>query len=107
MKIRFLLSNWYLNRAQKSPEYVQAHWWALGRLASRTQMYGSQHNLVPVAQVNQWLLKMLELDWKQESMIGFAAVMMSRKTSDRSIDISEDIREKVIEKLSASRATPT
>lgn len=104
---KILLSNWYLSRAQKSPEYVQAHWWALGRLASRTQMYGSQHNLVPVAQVNQWLLKMLDLDWKKEPMIGFAAVMMSRKTGDRSIDISDDIREKIINKLTTSRATPT
>lgn len=104
---KILLSNWYLNRAQKSTEHVQAHWWALGRLASRTQLYGSQHNIVPVAQVNQWLLKMLELDWKQEPMIGFAAVMMSRKTGDRSLDIAEDIREKVIEKLTASRATST
>ncbi len=104
---KVLLSNWYLNRAQKSTEHVQAHWWALGRLASRSQLYGSQHNIVPAAQVNQWLLKMLELDWKQESMIGFAAVMMGRKTGDRSIDISQDIRAKVIEKLIASRATPT
>ncbi|WP_105901453.1 Hsp70 family protein [Vibrio gangliei] len=102
---KILLSTWYLNRAQKSSEHTQAHWWALGRLASRSQMYGSQHNIVPAAQVNQWLLKMLELDWKQEPMIAFAAVMMARKTGDRSLDISEDIRVKVIEKLQASRAT--
>lgn len=102
---KMLLSNWYLSRAQKSPDHVQAHWWALGRLASRSQMYGSQHNIVPAAQVNQWLLKMLELDWKQEPMIGFAAVMMARKTGDRSLDIAEDVRNKVIEKLQASRAT--
>ncbi|MFV0576614.1 MAG: Hsp70 family protein [Vibrio sp.] len=102
-----LLANWFLNRAQKSSDYVQAHWWALGRLASRSQLYGSQHNIIPPAQANQWLTKMLALDWKQEPMIAFAAVMMARKTGDRSLDISEDIRTTIIEKLQAMRATPT
>lgn len=104
---KVLLATWFFNRAQKSSDYVQAHWWALARLASRTQLYGSQHNIIPVAQVSQWLVKMLDLDWKQEPTIPFAAVMMARKTGDRSRDIADDIRAQIIDKLQLNRASQT
>ncbi|WP_153447050.1 Hsp70 family protein [Vibrio algicola] len=102
---KILLATWFFNRAQKSTDFIQAHWWAVARLASRSQLYGSQHNIIPAAQVSQWLLKMLELDWKQEPTIAFAAVMMARKTGDRSLDIADDIRVALIEKLKANRAS--
>lgn len=99
-----LLVNWFISRAQKQTEYQQAHWWAVARLAARTQMYASAHNVINKSMIHQWLTQMLTLDWKSEPMIGFAAMMMSRKTGDRMIDIDENIREQVIEKLTVSRS---
>lgn len=99
-----LLVNWFLTRAQKQTDFVQAHWWAVARLAARTQMYASAHNVIDKNQVQTWLTKILELDWKAEPMIGFAAMMMSRKTGDRSLDIDESMRAQVIEKLKQSRS---
>lgn len=100
---KVLLSNWFLSKAQNHAQFEQAHWWALGRLAARTPLYGSQHNVIPREQAEQWLHKLLGQDWRREPMIGFAAVMISRKTGDRALDIRDEIRTQVIEKLLQSR----
>lgn len=98
-----LLANWFLNKALKETLYNQAHWWALARLGARGLAYGSNHKILSREQVEQWLLKILTLDWSQEPMAGFACVMLSRKTGDRLIDISADVREQVIEKLKRNK----
>ncbi|CCN83406.1 putative Heat shock protein Hsp70 [Vibrio nigripulchritudo SFn27] len=100
---KVLLSTWYLSKAINHAQFEQAHWWALGRLASRTPLYGSQHNVVPREQVEQWLPKLLDLDWHKEPMIPFAVVMMCRKTGDRLFDVSDDYRKQVLDKLKQSK----
>lgn len=98
-----LLAGWFKNKALNQAQHVQAHWWALGRLASRSLMYGSQHNVLPREQVEQWLPELLAQDWNKEPMIAFATVMMCRKTGDRLFDISDDFRTQVCEKLTSSK----
>jgi hypothetical protein len=66
-------------------------------------MYGSQHNVIPREQIEQWLPELLSQDWNKEPMIGFATVMMCRKTGDRLFDISDDYREQVCQKLVSSK----
>ncbi|OLQ90326.1 molecular chaperone DnaK [Vibrio panuliri] len=100
---KVLLSSWFLSKALNHNQFQQAHWWALGRLASRTPLYGSQHNVVSREQAEQWLPKLLEQNWQKEPMIAFAAVMICRKTGDRLFDISDDYRQQVLEKLKQSR----
>ncbi|GMM87350.1 Hsp70 family protein [Vibrio fortis] len=98
-----LLSTWFLNKAINHNQFEQAHWWALGRLASRTPLYGSQHSVIPREQAEQWLPKLLDQNWHKEPMIAFAAVMICRKTGDRLFDISDDFRAQVVEKLKSSK----
>ncbi|EEZ81306.1 DnaK-related protein [Vibrio alginolyticus 40B] len=98
-----LLATWFLSKAINHNQFEQAHWWAMGRLASRTPLYGSQHNVVPREQAEQWLPKLLEQNWQKEPMIAFAAVMICRKTGDRLFDISDDYREQVLAKLKQSK----
>jgi len=100
---KVLLSSWFLSKAINHNQYQQAHWWALGRLASRTPLYGSQHNVVSREQAEQWLPKLLEQNWQKEPMIAFAAVMICRKTGDRLFDISDDYRQQVLAKLKQSK----
>lgn len=100
---KVLLATWFLSKAINHNQFEQAHWWAMGRLASRTPLYGSQHNVVPREQAEQWLPKLLEQNWQKEPMIAFAAVMICRKTGDRLFDISEDYREQVLAKLKQSK----
>ncbi|CAE6904011.1 Hsp70 family protein [Vibrio sp. B1FLJ16] len=98
-----LLATWFLSKAINHNQFQQGHWWALGRLASRTPLYGSQHNVIPREQAEQWLPKLLEQNWQKEPMIAFAAVMICRKTGDRLFDISDDYREQVLAKLKQSK----
>ncbi|GEM74508.1 Hsp70 family protein [Vibrio sagamiensis] len=98
-----LLVTWFLSKAMNTSQFLQAHWWAIGRLASRTPLYGSQHNIIPREQVEQWLPNILEQNWQKEPMIGFAAVMICRKTGDRHCDIADDLREIVLQKLKQSK----
>lgn len=104
---KVLLSSWFLSKAMNHNQFQQAHWWAVGRLASRTPLYGSQHNVVSREQAEQWLPKLLEQNWQKEPMIAFAAVMICRKTGDRLFDISDHFREQVIEKLKQSKVPET
>lgn len=100
---KILLSSWFINKAVNHAPFEQAHWWALGRLATRTPLYGSAHNVIPREQVQQWLPKLLAENWLKEPMIAFAAVMICRKTGDRTLDIAEDMREQVLDKLKQSK----
>ncbi|ENP0850783.1 Hsp70 family protein [Vibrio parahaemolyticus] len=100
---KVLLATWFLSKAINQNQFEQAHWWAMGRLASRTPLYGSQHNVIPREQAEQWLPKLLEQNWLKEPMIAFAAVMICRKTGDRLFDISCDYREQVLTKLKQSK----
>lgn len=98
-----LLASWCLSKALNHNQFEQAHWWALGRLAARTPLYGSQHNVIAREQTEQWLPKLLEQNWQKEPMIAFASVMMCRKTGDRLFDISDDFRQQVVDKLKQSK----
>ncbi|NRB67276.1 MAG: Hsp70 family protein [Vibrio sp.] len=100
---KVLLASWFLSKAINHNQFEQAHWWALGRLASRTPLYGSQHSVIPREQAEQWLPKLLEQNWLKEPMIAFATVMICRKTGDRLFDISDDYREQVLTKLKQSK----
>ncbi|CAM2913995.1 DnaK-like protein [Vibrio neptunius] len=100
---KVLLASWFLSKAINHNQFEQAHWWALGRLASRTPLYGSQHSVISREQAEQWLPKLLEQNWLKEPMIAFATVMICRKTGDRLFDISDDYREQVLTKLKQSK----
>ncbi|WGY46902.1 Hsp70 family protein [Vibrio sp. ABG19] len=100
---KVLLCTWFINKALNQPQFVSAHWWAVGRLAARTLLYGSAHNVVSREQTQQWLPKLLAENWLKEPMIAFAAVMMCRKTGDRTLDIADDLRNQVLDKLKQSK----
>ena len=100
---KVLLATWFLSKAINHNQFEQAHWWAMGRLASRSPLYGSQHNVIPREQAEQWLPTLLEQNWQKEPMIAFAAVMICRKTGDRLFDISDDYRKQVLTKLKQSK----
>lgn len=99
------LANWLLERSLTDKKCNNpAHWWAVGRVCSRSPFYGSDHNVLDAEDVSGLLEHLLGLDWKTEKHIAFAAVMMSRKCGDRSRDIDDDLRAKVIEKLRSIKA---
>lgn len=92
-----------LKRLEKPSESISS-WWAVGRIASRIPFYGSVHNIIDKEDVQQRLPQLLNLDWKKNPQIAFAAVLMVRMSGDRSRDVDEEWRNKVSLKLAASKA---
>ncbi|NRB39139.1 MAG: hsp70 family protein [Pseudomonadales bacterium] len=91
-----------LERLEGSGE-SNASWWAIGRLASRIPFHGSAHNVIEKDEIETWLEPLLEIDFKANLQAAFAIVMMTRKSGDRSRDISEYWREQVIHKLTDAK----
>jgi len=100
------VSQWLLKRLEK-PSETKTSWWALGRIASRIPFHGSAHNVIPQETIQNWLPQLLKADWKKHQHIAFAAVLMTRMSGDRSRDIDQEWREKVIDKLCSAKAPAT
>ena len=81
--------------------------WALGRVGARQSFHGSAHEVAPVEAAEEWLGKLLKLDWKKVEPAGFAATHIARMTGDRSRDVSEPVREQVLRRLAAIGAPPS
>ncbi len=92
------LGQWLLKRLQKASEPNQT-WWAVGRIGSRVPFHGSSHNVVPAVTVSSWLEQILAVDWKKVPQAAFAATMIARKCGDRTRDIDDGMREKVLDKM--------
>lgn len=96
------LGGWLIQRLHKASE-TQVSWWALGRIAAREPFHSSAHNVVPAETASRWLSAILDQDWKQNQNAAFAAVMIGRKTGDRSRDLSEQNNKTIIDRLKAAR----
>ena len=97
------LVEWLLKRTKKSAN-AQANWWAIGRIATRMALYGSNHLVIPAEQVTAWLPQLLKADWKKEPHVAFAAVMMARLSGDRNRDLSSASQQEILAKLKQSKA---
>jgi hypothetical protein len=78
--------------------------WALARVGARQSLQSSAHEVATIEAAERWLESLLRLDWKRIEPAGFAAAHIARKTGDRSRDIGEQLREQVLQKLTASGA---
>lgn len=97
------VAQWLLKRLQK-PAETQTSWWAVGRIASRMPFHGSAHNVIAPSDVESWLPQILKADWKKSPQAAFAAVLMCRMSGDRSRDIADEWRDKVITKLNQNKS---
>lgn len=97
------ISQWLLKRLVK-PTETKTSWWALGRIASRIPFHGSAHNVIGKDKVQSWLPQLLKVDWKKNQQCAFSAVLMARMSGDRSRDIDDEWRTKVIDKLNIAKA---
>jgi hypothetical protein len=94
---------------RKGPEAVrEASAWALGRLGTRISVYGPLNTLVPVETAEAWAQRLLELDADADFVcrVGelpksalFVGVQLTRRTGDRYRDVSDDLREAVLQWL--------
>jgi molecular chaperone DnaK (HSP70) len=78
--------------------------WALARVGARQSLQSSAHEVATIEAAERWIETLMQLDWKRIEPAGFAAAHIARKTGDRSRDIGEPLREKVLHKLAAGGA---
>jgi molecular chaperone DnaK (HSP70) len=97
------LGEWLLKRLEKASEPSQT-WWAVGRIGARVPFHGSSHNVVPVEVISAWLNTTLAADWKKSPHLSFAATLMARMSGDRTRDIDETLRAKILDKLKLNKA---
>lgn len=96
------LGGWLMKRLDKSSESKQT-WWALGRVGARLPFYGSSHNVISADIVSNWLINMLDQDWKKNPHCAFSATLISRNSGDRARDIDEALRLQIMAKLKISK----
>lgn len=80
-------------------------WWALGRIGARQPLFGSAHQVVPPEVAGRWLEALLAIDWKKVEPAAFAATQIARLTGDRARDLPENLRERVLRRLTAINAS--
>jgi uncharacterized protein YjeT (DUF2065 family) len=97
------IGEWLITRLKKASESPQS-WWAVGRIGARVPFHGSAHNVVPPPIATAWLERLLQVDWKKHDSAVFAAVLLARVSGDRERDLDIDIRQRVIDGLSARKA---
>ena len=97
------LGHWLLQRLQTPGENPQTCW-ALGRIGARQPLYGGLHQVVPPAVAAQWLEALLALDWDELEPAAFAATQIARATGDRARDVTQQLRDRVLQRLLANRA---
>ena len=109
------IGNWMMERIEaipapaakldaKTAAAYTRYLWALGRVGARQSFHSSAHEVAPVETAEEWLGKLLLLDWKKVEPAGFAASQIARMTGDRSRDIGEAMREQVLRRLLATGA---
>ena len=97
------IGDWLLGRLGKGSEKPLG-WWALGRIGARQPLYGSAHQVVPPEVAGRWLEALLALNWKKVEPAAFAATQIARLTGDRSRDLPDDMRERLLARLSRANA---
>jgi molecular chaperone DnaK (HSP70) len=78
--------------------------WCLGRLGARAPVYGGIDTVVPTDRVEAWSERLLALSKSKREHYSLALTLLARMTGDRSRDIDEGLREKVLERLGREKA---
>ncbi len=99
------LGGWIVSRLQ-APETVGGPWaWALGRLGARLPVYGAAHRVVPAETAAAWAHVLLGLDVKKHDGARFALTQLARKTGDRTRDLDDALRDRVLLALTDAPAS--
>lgn len=98
------LGGWIASRLA-APDTAGGPWaWALGRLGARVPVQGATHRVVSTETATKWIDALLALDHKRHDGAPFALSQLARRTGDRSRDVDDATREKVLAALTAAKA---
>ena len=92
----------------REPALASGPWtWALGRLGARAPIYGSIHQVVPPEKAGEWAAQLLKQEVVRLEGALFALAQLARRTGDRTRDLEDATRLRVLEALQAGNASPS
>ncbi len=75
--------------------------WQLARLGARRLIGSGSNRVLPPDVVAPWIEAMLKTKWASAHSIGMSVAEMSRFTGERDIDLPEELRQRVVQRLSS------
>lgn len=98
-----LVENLLTRLTLKNPSVIS--YWAIGRIAARIPFYSGYDCVVPVKNIEKWLEALWPLDWAAaDKAIAFCITLITRMSGDRSRDIDDALRKKIITRLEQAKA---
>jgi molecular chaperone DnaK (HSP70) len=91
-----------IDKIRTTPHAVHdALFWTLGRLVSRVTLYGGKQSLIDPQTVYSYFQALENLDWSEGKLCQLVKVfkLTARLTSDRSVDLDVQQRERILQKL--------
>lgn len=88
----------------KRPSLRPPYLWSLGRLLGRVSLYGGEQTVLPPSYVEECFSKMENWNWAESGM-EYAVTMFalaSRKTGRKELDISQNVRDAIVEKMQST-----
>jgi molecular chaperone DnaK (HSP70) len=93
-----------LRLESKSQRAEGLNLWALARLGARLPLYGPLDAVVPVDTVSLWIEALSKHSWPEPRKVAFSLAQLARRTGDRSRDIDDGLRARVVDWLRAAGA---
>ncbi len=78
--------------------------WALSRLGARSLIYGPANCVVRKEQAAGWVQRLLAKNWRKPEATAFAVTQIARCTGDRTRDLGDAVRQRVVERLESFAA---
>jgi hypothetical protein len=101
------LGDWIAARLQDAAKASGPWAWALGRVGARAPIYGSIHQVVSPERATAWVERLLEPQVLRLEGALFALAQLARRTGDRTRDLDEATRAKVLHQLQGADASPS
>jgi len=99
-----VLGYWVVERL-KDPNAASGPWaWVLGRLGTRVPIYGSGHKTTATEQAQAWAELLLNLGLQKIEGAPFALVQLARMTGDRTRDLEDELRARIVDALKMAKA---
>ena len=106
LKVKEMLGTAALKELRRPPHPPHL-FWTLARLGGRRLLYGPLNTVLPADVVESWLATLLQLAPAKEHEKAawcFALANLARRTDQRSIDVNDELRAAVLEKLAEQQA---
>ena len=101
------LGDWITARLRETAQAGGPWTWAIGRLGARAPIFGSIHQTVPPEKAGEWAGRLLEPPVSQVEGSLFALAQLARLTGDRTRDLDEATRARVLRALEQADASPS